>query len=148
MPDNIQAIVDSLVELWNTGNPEVANQLYATGAERLDPNLPEPVRGAQAIAGYVAEVRRGYPDFKLQINEVVAQDNLLAVHWTVSGTHQGEFQGIAPTGKQIHVSGLSLERIANGKIAQDSVYFDRLTLFEQLGVSPEAMQKRMSAAAG
>jgi steroid delta-isomerase-like uncharacterized protein len=147
MSQNFQTIIDSLLELWNTGNPEVVKQVYATGAERRDPNLTEATRGPEEIARYVAEVRAGYPDFTLQINDVVAQDDRLAVHWTVTGTHRGEWQGIAPTGKRINISGLSLEVIDNGKIIRDSVYFDRLTLLEQLGVSPEAVQTKASAAA-
>ena len=145
MPENFQPIVNSLVELWNTGNPEIAKQLYQTGAERYDPNQPQPARGPEEIARYVAEVRAGYPDFKLQVNDTVVQENRLALYWTCTGTHQGEFQGIPPTGRRITVSGLSLERIENGKIAEDRVYFDRLTLFEQLGVSPEALQASRAA---
>ena len=148
MSENVQTIVASLVELWNTGNPEVAKRLYATDAERRDPNLTEATRGPEEIARYVAEVRVGYPDFTLHVNDVVAQDDRLAVHWTVAGTHRGEWQGIAPTGKRINISGLSLEVVENGKIVRDSVYFDRLTLLEQLGVSPEAVQRKTSAAAG
>jgi steroid delta-isomerase-like uncharacterized protein len=148
MPENYQAIVNLLVELWNTGNPEVAKQLYQTGAERSDPNQPQPARGPEEIARYVAAVRTGFPDFQLQVHDMVGQENRLALHWTCTGTQRGEFQGIAPTGQRITISGLSLERIENGQIAEDRVYFDRLTLFEQLGVSPEAQQTQASRAAG
>jgi steroid delta-isomerase-like uncharacterized protein len=148
MPENFQTVIDSLVELWNTGNPELAKQLYQAGAERLDPNQPQPSRGPEEIARYVAEVRAGFPDFELQINDTVAQNNRLALHWTCTGTHRGEFQGIAPTGRRINISGLSMERIENGKLAEDRVYFDRLTLFEQLGVSPPGLPAQANRAAG
>ena len=52
------------------------------------------------------------------------------------GTHKGEFQGIASTGKQVSVTGIAVHRIVNGKIVEDSPEFDRLSMLQQLGVIP------------
>lgn len=138
MPENIQRLVDSVIELWNTGNPEVAKQLYAENAERYDPNQPEPNRGPQQITRYISEVRTGFPDFKLEIKQRTAEGDRLVTHWTCTGTHKGEFQGIPPSGKRINISGLALARIENGRVAEERVYFDRLTMLEQLGAVPRA----------
>lgn len=148
MPEDIQRLVDSVIALWNTGNPEVARQLYGEGAERSDPNQSEPARGPQQIARYVAEVRAGFPDFKLEIKQRVAEGNRLVTYWTCTGTHKGDFQGIPPTGKRIEITGLALNRIENGKVAEERVYFDRLTMLEQLGVAPGAVQTGAKRAAG
>ena len=55
---------------------------------------------------------------------------------TFGGTHQGTFQGMPPTGKQVTGSGISIHRIANGKIAEAWVNFDTLGMLQQLGVIP------------
>ncbi len=147
MPEDTKRIVDSVIQLWSTGNPDVAKELYSDDAQRYDPNQPEAARGSQEIARYVAEVRTGYPDFKLEINDKVSEGNRLVTHWTCTGTHKGEFQGIPATGKRIKISGLALVRIENGKITEEHVYFDRLTMLEQLGVAPEMGQSQTKHAA-
>ncbi len=146
MPEDIQRLVDSVIEFWNTGNPEVAKRLYAENAERRDPNKAEPARGPQEIARYVAEIHTGFPDFKLEIKQRVAEADRLVTQWTCTGTHKGEFQGISATGKRIEITGLALVRIENGKVAEERVYFDRLTMLEQLGAVPGAMQGEVKRA--
>lgn len=148
MAQDTQAIENSLLELWNTGNPDVARQLYGDNAERYDPNRQEATRGPEEIGRYVAEIRTGYPDFKLEINEAIAEGDRLAIDWTVTGTHKGEFLGIPATGKRINIRGMSLERIESGKIVEDRVYFDRLTMLQQLGVPPESLEAQAKSAAG
>ncbi len=148
MSDDTQRIVDLVIDLWNTGNPEVAKQLYSESAERQDPNKPEPARGTQQIVRYVAEVRTGFPDFKLEIKQRVAEGNRIVTQWTCTGTHQGEFQGIPPTGKRISITGLALVRIEDGKVVDERVYFDRLTMLEQLGAVPATGQGEAKRATG
>ena len=142
MAEDIQGMRSSLLELWNTGNAEVVQRLYGDKVKRWDPNRPEPIRGPQEIAWYVAEVRAGYPDFKLEVNEMIAEGDCLAAHWTVTGTHKGEFLGIPATGKRITISGVTFNRIENHKIVEEHAYFDRLTMLEQLGVSPESVKTK------
>jgi steroid delta-isomerase-like uncharacterized protein len=140
MPEDIGRIADLVVQLWNTGNPEIATQLYADNAERNDPNKPEAARGPQQIAKYVAEVRTAFPDFKLEIKRRVAEGDHMVSHWTVTGTQKGEFLGIPPTGRRIEISGMALVHVKDGKVLSERVYFDRLGMLEQLGVAPANAQ--------
>ena len=144
MAENVQRIVDSVIELWNTGNPEVAKKLYSDNAQRTDPNQASGARGSQEISRYVAEVRAEFPDLKLQVNEKVHEGNLLVTHWTCTGTHRGDFQGIPATGKRVNISGVAFARIENGKVTDERTYFDRLLMLEQLGVAPVAMKRESS----
>lgn len=141
MPENTQRIVDLILEFWNTGKAEVATQLYSNEAQRSDPNAPEPARGAQQIAKYAAEVHTGFPDFKLEIKQNLAQGDQLATEWTCTGTHQGVWQGLSPSGRRIQIKGMTVGRIKNGQIIEERVYFDRLALLEQLGVSGDAQSE-------
>jgi steroid delta-isomerase-like uncharacterized protein len=127
-------------ELWNTGNPEIVKQLYTEHAERSDPNGREPIRhrGAHQIANFVTEVRTAFPDFELELKEAVAEGDHMAFDWTVTGTQRGEFQGMPPSGKRVEINGMTLERLRDGKVVSEHVYFDRLALLEQLGASAAA----------
>ena len=138
MAADTQRLTDLMKELWNTGNPEAAKQLYTEHAERTDPNGAKPVHGVHQIAEYIARVRSAFPDFTLHIRETVADGERSAVHWTVTGTQKGEFLGIPATGKRVEVNGLSLNRLRDGKIVSEHVYFDRMALLEQLGAAGAA----------
>ena len=140
MPENTQEIFGLLTELWNTGNTKLVAQLYDDQATRTDPNLAEPARGAQQIANFVAEVRKGFPDFKVEIKQRIGQEDQIVSEWTCTGTHDGDYQGIPPTHKRVQISGVTVTRIARGKITEERVYFDRLELLQQLGVAPGAVQ--------
>jgi steroid delta-isomerase-like uncharacterized protein len=80
--------------------------------------------------------RTGFPDIQVSIEDLVAEGKKVVAHWTWCGTNQGEFQGIPPTGKQVTGSGISIQRIADGKIAEAWVNFDTLGMLQQLGVIP------------
>lgn len=148
MTADIQRLVESVAELWNTGNSEIAQQVYADDCPRIDVNLPPGTRGGAGVARYVAEIRTAYPDLRMKVNETISEGDRLVVHWTVTGTHEGMFRGLAPTGKQIMIDGMTLARVKDGKLTEDRVYFDRLAMFEQLGVVPEALQSRQTMGAG
>ena len=87
MPEEIQRVVDSMIQLWNTGDPNIAKRVYTDLTERYDPNLPEPARGSDGIARYVSDVRKGYPDFAVEMKDSVIEGDRFATHWTVTGTH-------------------------------------------------------------
>jgi steroid delta-isomerase-like uncharacterized protein len=76
------------------------------------------------------------PDMRATIEDMVAEGDKLAVRWTVQGTHRGELLGIPPTGKPVRFSGISIYRLAAGKIAEQWEQWDRLPLLQQLGVLP------------
>jgi predicted ester cyclase len=82
------------------------------------------------------------------IVEMIAEGDRVMVRWTSRGTHQGEFNGIPPTGKQVTNSGINIFRIAAGKIVEVWDIFDRLWLWQQLGVLPEIKEAIASFRSG
>lgn len=147
MPNDVQAILDGVVEFWNTGNEELAKRVFAENIQRSDPNHPKVTTGLRAIADYVAQVHTGFPDFKLEIKEKVLESGRMITHWTCSGTHQGEFQGIPATGKRLGFDGVTWAQIENGKVVEEQVYFDRMLMLEQLGVASGEVNNRAQQAA-
>jgi len=148
MTEDVRHLVASVAELWNTGNSAIAHRVYADDCPRIDVNLPQGTRGGEAVARYVAEIRSAYPDLRLEVTDTVSEGDRLVVHWSITGTHGGTFRGLAPTGKRINIEGVTLARVKDGKLTEDRVYFDRMTMFEQLGVVPEALQGSHTMGAG
>jgi len=71
------------------------------------------------------------------VDEMIAEGDRVMVRWTFSGTHQGEFASLPPTYKRIEYSGINIFRIASGRISEIWDIYDRLWLWQQLGVLPE-----------
>ena len=107
-----------------------------------DPRIAFQIAGAPPtdIEGYrqfAAAFYAAFPDLTHTIEEQVAEGDVVVSRFTVRGTHQGEFQGLPPTGKQIAIAAVAFDRIAGGKIVERWGQFDALGLMQQLGAIPE-----------
>jgi len=80
--------------------------------------------------------RTAFPDVRFTVEDQIADGDLLANRFTVRGTHQGEFMGIPPTGKQATVSGIDMIRVRDGKVVEHWVQMDQMGLMQQLGLMP------------
>jgi ketosteroid isomerase-like protein len=76
-------------------------------------------------------------DWRLTVDEMIAEGDRVMVRWTFSGTQEGEYFGLPPTHKPVTYSGINIFRIIDGKIAEIADIYDRLWLWQQLGVLPE-----------
>ena len=77
--------------------------------------------------------RSAFPDWYVSSDELLAEGDRVAQHWTGRGTHQGEFQGIASTGRQVTVPDTVFYRLVSGKITEFRGLFDGRALLQQLG---------------
>jgi len=78
----------------------------------------------------------GLPDVEVVSEDVIAEGDKAVVRWTGRGTHQGVLLGIPPTGKQVTWTGMTIYRIADGKIVEERGEEDALGFLQQLGVVP------------
>jgi steroid delta-isomerase-like uncharacterized protein len=99
------------------------------------PGAPAPMDGASWQA-FLATFVAGFPDFRLVVEDLVAEGDRVAARWIFQGTHQGEFLGIPPTGKPVSMSAIEVNRVADGKVAEHWVALDQLGLLQQLGAIP------------
>jgi predicted ester cyclase len=90
--------------------------------------------------------RAAFADFRLTIEDMIAEGETVMARWSCRGAHKGDLNGIAPTGKQFAVSGITVARVANGKIVEGWVNWDALSLMQQLGAVPELGNKAKVAA--
>ncbi len=105
------------------------------------PGVPQPLDIAGNIQ--VGEVFvNAFPDARITVEGEIAEGDTVATRWTFRGTHTADFQGIPPTGKQVTMAGIDINRIASGKIVEHWAEFDGLGLMQQLGVIPPPGQPR------
>ena len=115
-------------ELWNhTGNLGAAEELF----------VPEQAEAAKQEA---ADFRQGFPDVVSTIEDLIAEGDKVVARWRARATHQGEYTGIPPTGKEVEFTGISVYRIEAGKIAESWNVEDQLGLMQQIGAIPESEQ--------
>lgn len=99
-------------------------------------NLPAPGPGPEGLKQVVGMFIAAFPDFRVEIHDVLAEGNLVTTRGTFTGTHQGDFMGIPPTGKHVSVNYIDIWRLENGKAVENWVQMDQLGMLQQLGVVP------------
>lgn len=123
-------------EVINWGNMAVVDELTSPNYVAHDPGFPQPVRGPEGLKQYFLVFRSAFPDVHMTIEGMIAEGDTVVVRQTARGTHQGNLMGMPPTGKQVMVTGMTMNRIANGKFVESWVNADNLGLLQQLGVIP------------
>ena len=94
------------------------------------------LRGREAGKARYRAFRAAFPDIAATLHEEVAQDDKVAVRYTLEGTHRGPFAGVPATGKRVTLSGIALFRLADGRIAEGWGCADFFGFLQQLGALP------------
>jgi predicted ester cyclase len=80
--------------------------------------VPGQAPGIEGLKQFFAMMRAGFPDFSASVKDLFAEGDRVAIRFTFRGTHQGEFMGISPTGKQVTMPGIDILRIEEGTILE------------------------------
>ena len=123
-------------EVWNLGKVEVLDDLLAPDYVNHTPSFGSPPPGPDGLKPIVLAMRRAFPDLHFTIEDVVATPNAIVIRTTMTGTHQGDLFGIAPTHRRVNVTQIQIERVRGGRIVEHWRVTDELTLMRQLGVVP------------
>jgi steroid delta-isomerase-like uncharacterized protein len=123
-------------ELFTRGNLDAADEIYAPGYVGHDPSNPEDIRGLEAAKQAAADYRRAFPDLRVTVEDLIAEGDKVVARLSFRGTHRGELDGIAPTGRRVDCSGIVVSRLEGGKIAEDWANFDDVGMMRQLDVIP------------
>lgn len=123
-------------EMWNKGYVEAAEEFFTTDFVSHDPANPEEVHGPEGFRQYVSTVREAFPDYHLRIEDQIAEGDKVATRYVITCTHEGEIQGIAPTGPYVEITGTGIDRLSDGKVAEFWEIYDALGLMQQLGIIP------------
>ena len=96
----------------------------------------EDIKGPEGFKQFVTMARTAFPDLHITIDDEIAEGDKVACRYTWRGTHKGEMRGIAPTGKQVTVTGIVISHCVGGKEVEVWESTDSLGMFQQLGVVP------------
>jgi len=131
-----KALIRRLVEEFlNKGNTAVAEALLAEDHVALEPSPGQP-QGREGLIANIARMRTAFPDIQYTIEDMVAEGDKVAVYYVWRGTHQGEFLGIPPTGKQVTVPCVNFDYCVAGQCKKSRFMMDTMSLMQQLGVVP------------
>ncbi len=130
-PATNQALARRADQIWETGNTTQLEKVYSDAFVNHDPVLP-PVTSRASLEAFIGVSRTAFPDFRIQIQDVIAAGDRVAVRRTVTATHEGPFAGIPATGKRVEWTGTTIYRIADGRIVEAWWSYDALALMLHL----------------
>ena len=116
----------------NAGDVDTAVEAFAENAVDRNPADGQ-APGREGFRGFWSTMLTAFPDAHIEPAHLAADDEHVTVAYVLTGTHQGDFQGLAPTGRKIEVSGVQLARFEDGKIVERWGSSDELGILKQLG---------------
>jgi predicted ester cyclase len=121
-------------DIFNQRNLALVDELCTTN--HVFHNPPTTLHGREEFKQLLSLYITAFPDARFTVEDSIAEGDRIASRYTFRGTHQGKLMGIAPTGKQVTVTGIIINRIAGGQSAEGWLNFDALGMLQQLGVVP------------
>ncbi len=122
-------------EVLNQGNIDAVDKFFA--ADCVDHTAPPGTApGANGIRQLLTVTLAAFSNIHATIEDIIAEENKVVTRFTARGTHTGEFLGIAPTGKEVSLMQISIDRISGGKIVEHWGLADQMALMQQLGFAP------------
>jgi steroid delta-isomerase-like uncharacterized protein len=123
-------------EANNTGDVDLADRLLASDYAHHYPLLGM-VPDREGTKQFLALVHAAFPDLEFTFEDTIAEEDKVAVRWTLRGTHLGEWRGIPASGNPIEITGMHFVRIKEGKIVEEWRNADTLLMVQQMGILPE-----------
>jgi len=124
-------------EVWNKGDLAVINEIITKDHVNSGPGtIPGLPNGPEGSKQFVTVYRNAFPDVHFTIDDQIAEGDKVVTRWSAEGTHKGELAGLPATGKFSTVTGISVNRLVNGKIAESWGIFDEFGMMQQLGAIP------------
>jgi steroid delta-isomerase-like uncharacterized protein len=121
-------------EAVNTGNLEKMHDLVASTCIDHDP-APGQVPGPEGYIAFFTMMRTAFPDFAIEVEQLVADEEFVSFAYTATGTHDGAFMDIPATGKAVKVRGMQISKFADGKMVERWGSSDELGILKQIGAT-------------
>ena len=124
-------------EVWTDGKLDLVDELFAPDYVGHSAGSEGPIQGPEGVKEYVGGLLAAFPDLGMTVEDQIADGDSVATRWTARGTHGGDLMGIEATGRTATVTGITIQRIRDGKIVAGWTNWDTLGLLGQLGVAPQ-----------
>jgi steroid delta-isomerase-like uncharacterized protein len=117
-------------------NLDILDEVYASDLVWHEPD--QDVHGLEEARQFVTMYKTAFPDLNVTVEDVISEGDNAVTRYTIRGTHQGGIEEFGPpTGRQMELQGITIHRIADGKIVEEWERYDNLSLMQQLGLVPE-----------
>lgn len=120
------------------GDGDYSNLHGFVAADCVDRNAAEGGRGPGVVRSHLEAIRKTLPDFTVRIEDIFAEGDYLITRVTGRGTHLGEWMDVEPTGREVRLKGINIDRIENGRIVEHWGEADTVGMLIQMGVDPFA----------
>lgn len=125
-------------EAFSEGEYDVLDEVFAEDFVQHGPGTGEEYHGADEVRAMIEMYRSAFPDLTFANEEIIVDGDTLAVRYTASGTQEGEFQGVEPTGEKAEIMNTTFVHFEDGKVSEVWPFVDQLGLMQQLGALPES----------
>jgi len=132
-PKSAVQVAEAVVEIWNTGDYALGDQLFTPGATLHYRGRDIPI-DSKSGSDVVRRWRAGFPDFHFTIEDTIVQGDKVVLRIPFTGTHRGTFMGLEPTGKKISVTETLIVRVKDGQVAEMWEDYDEYGMRLQLGL--------------
>ena len=120
-------------ELLSTDNLAMADEILSPGFRFYFAGSPDPM-DLESYKEFLMARRAAFPDRRFVVEDMIAEGDKVSARSTMRGTHKGELRGIAPTGREVTMTGIDMIRLWEGRMVEDRVEVDQLGMMQQLGV--------------
>ncbi len=117
-------------EVWNKGRRDAIPEMLAPDAVLHDGGTDSV--GPEGFYPFFDRLSAAFSDLHITVHDTIAEKDRICVRWSCSATHAGEGLGVVPTGKRLHVTGMSMMRVREGRIVEGWQNWDMLGLMEQI----------------
>jgi steroid delta-isomerase-like uncharacterized protein len=122
-------------EAWNKGNLDVVDDIFAPDYREHNPR-PGQEPGIEGYKVGVSMMRAAFPDLFLDVQDVIAEGDQVALRYTLRGTHNGELMGVPASGQHVSSDGMVFARFQDKRVAERWGVQDMLALLQQIGAFP------------
>ena len=119
-------------EVWNEGRADAIDEMLADDA--VVHGLGADLHGSAEFKHFHSAYRNAYPDVTIDVDDLVAEGDMVAVRWSAIGTHRGDGLGFPATGRRAQFTGMVFVRIKDGRLVEGWNNFDQLGMLQQLGI--------------
>jgi steroid delta-isomerase-like uncharacterized protein len=136
MSEENKALARRSWELASQHNPDAIEEVYAADLVWHEPDRD--IQGLEEAKQFYSKYISAFPDFSFTVEDVIAEGDKVVTRWRARGTHQGEIEDFGPpTGRPFLLEGITIHRIADGKIVEEWERYDNLGLLQQLELAQE-----------
>jgi len=129
---NKETIRKLFEEIINNGALDSLDKVFSN--DYVGPNGE---KGPEGFAGVINSLKKGFPDIRYQVEDLIGEDETVAVHWFWTGTHEGVFRGFEPSHKKVRNEGIAFFKFKGDKVMSSAFMTDRLGFHQAIGVLPK-----------